>query len=318
MQALSAQTYYSFTVCSMQDSLFQSIHNTLLYVRNQQDFDTANYLGFRHVITDSKDVDALINDHQILIFYLTDSIDDWNRVKASCNYSPLVKVALKVNSGTKYSSWKAEPVDVVVIEGTDFSVPSILPFMEYPVKVIVKSATVQGIEKCVPLLFQSYDETRVAKSQLEQASDEYADCLQIPLQPLQDNLHHDTYAVFEQDETKYNLYQEAITTALSESRLDVLRVLVAGAGRGPLVQNVLRAAHIAGKRVEVTALEKNPDAFTFLQLRKKNEWMNVSICLVRDDMRRYVPTQKFDIIVSELLGSFGDNEVCVCITLGLP
>ena len=45
-----------------------------------------------------------------------------------------------------------------------------------------------------------------------------------------------------------------------------------------------------------------------LQEREALEWGN-SVKLVYSDMRSFNPAEKADIIVSELLGSFGDNEL---------
>ncbi|KAJ3226307.1 hypothetical protein HK099_005138 [Clydaea vesicula] len=64
--------------------------------------------------------------------------------------------------------------------------------------------------------------------------------------------------------------------ALCRDYYDV--VMVVGAGRGPLVQNSLNAANRSGRKVKIYALDKNPNAYC-------------------------------DILISELLGSFGDNEL---------
>lgn len=45
-----------------------------------------------------------------------------------------------------------------------------------------------------------------------------------------------------------------------------------------------------------------------LQERVALEWGS-SVKLVYSDMRNFYPREKADIIVSELLGSFGDNEL---------
>lgn len=42
----------------------------------------------------------------------------------------------------------------------------------------------------------------------------YDDCLEIPLQPLYDNLDSYTYEVFEKDPVKYIFYQRAVEQAL--------------------------------------------------------------------------------------------------------
>lgn len=84
--------------------------------------------------------------------------------------------------------------------------------------------------------------------------------------------------------------------------------MVAGAGRGPLVTEALRASSITQIKVKVYALEKNPNAQVRLLRLNKNEW-NSQVTVVSADMRYWNAPEKADIIVSELLGSFGDNEL---------
>lgn len=48
----------------------------------------------------------------------------------------------------------------------------------------------------------------------------YEDFLQIPLQPLMDNLDRYTYEIFEKDPVKYREYQRAIYLALLDRRTD--------------------------------------------------------------------------------------------------
>lgn len=67
---------------------------------------------------------------------------------------------------------------------------------------------------------------------------------QIPLQPLADNLDSSTYAIFEEDSVKYDLYREAISHAI-EDLVQIIAdersivVYLLGAGRGPLVNTPL-------------------------------------------------------------------------------
>jgi len=85
-------------------------------------------------------------------------------------------------------------------------------------------------------------------------------------------------------------------------------VIVVGAGRGPLVMAARSAATRLSVELKVWAVEKNPNAVITLQHRKEMEnWDNVEI--IGDDMRFWKAPHKADIIVSELLGSFGDNEL---------
>jgi len=56
-------------------------------------------------------------------------------------------------------------------------------------------------------------------------------------------------------------------------------------------------------------LEKNPNAVNTLFNRRDSDpdWQEVTV--INTDIRDWNPTEKADIIVSELLGSFGDNEL---------
>ena len=91
--------------------------------------------------------------------------------------------------------------------------------------------------------------------------------------------------------------------------------MVVGAGRGPLVEASRNAAQEVQKRVKIFAVEKNPNAIITLQTlwqqrwgaEEGTEWAVVEV--VACDMREWESPQKADIVVSELLGSFGDNEL---------
>ncbi|OLN92156.1 Protein arginine N-methyltransferase skb1 [Colletotrichum chlorophyti] len=157
----------------------------------------------------------------------------------------------------------------------------------------------------------------------------FQDWLQSPLQPLSDNLESATYEVFEGDPVKYNQYEAAITEALAEwshlgratsSQNGAVVIAVAGSGRGPLVTRALRASETTGVPVQVWAVEKNPNAYVYL-LRQNEVIWNGQVTVVKTDMRAWkgplvsgTPDNnpvygKVDILVSELLGSFADNEL---------
>eukprot|EP00002_Diphylleia_rotans_P002876 TRINITY_DN11874_c0_g1_i1.p1 TRINITY_DN11874_c0_g1~~TRINITY_DN11874_c0_g1_i1.p1 ORF type:complete len:618 (-),score=105.28 TRINITY_DN11874_c0_g1_i1:76-1929(-) len=148
-------------------------------------------------------------------------------------------------------------------------------------------------------------------SQTEQYEEPYFDYLQIPLQPLMDNLESQTYETFEKDEIKYIQYEKAVNKALQErfKEGDSVIVMVLGAGRGPLVRASLRAGEETKRNVRVYAVEKNPNAVVTLQNMKITLGWGSRVTIVHTDMRHWRPAEKADIIVSELLGSFGDNEL---------
>ncbi|XP_017782552.1 PREDICTED: protein arginine N-methyltransferase 5 [Nicrophorus vespilloides] len=136
------------------------------------------------------------------------------------------------------------------------------------------------------------------------------DFLQSPLQPLTEHLETPIYEIFEKDSIKYVLYQQAIEKALCDiaKNISPIVVIVVGAGRGPLVQATLNASIITQRKVKVYAVEKNPYAVNTLEERIANEW-NDQVTLFNEDMRVCEPPEHADILVSELLGSFGDNEL---------
>ncbi|CAH8841351.1 unnamed protein product [Trichobilharzia szidati] len=174
----------------------------------------------------------------------------------------------------------------------------------------------------------------------EEQSKGLEDQLQEPLQPLRDNLSSTTYSIFEMDPYKYQAYEDAIYKALcdrsskcqlngvqEQSQPECLEVnklhtndsttsssirqvvMVLGAGRGPLVNATINAAEKAQCKVRIYAVEKNPNALFTLRSRINYEWRGLDVHLIEGDMRDLKTSEKADIFVSELLGSFGDNEL---------
>lgn len=169
---------------------------------------------------------------------------------------------------------------------------------------------------------------------------DYRDVLQKPLQPLQDDLKNEMYETFEKDPVKYEKYQQAIEKAMifklkerqkndDDDYKKKIKIMVVGCGRAPLVKNVIAVCQkleISSNIVEIYALDKNINAIrttqqikkTFSKLEnnsvqgriKANLWQNLKI--LHSDMRiEFDKTLKgeIDIVISELLGSFGDNEL---------
>ncbi|AET40191.1 protein arginine N-methyltransferase Ecym_5439 [Eremothecium cymbalariae DBVPG len=138
-----------------------------------------------------------------------------------------------------------------------------------------------------------------------------------PLQPNFDNLSNEVYQTFEKDKKKYDLYEMAINQALQyivqeqnkKWMRESLTILVAGAGRGPLVGKAFECL----KKMSITnfkliALEKNPQALLYLQKKNFENWAN-SVDIVPVNMRKWDSSVKVDLCISELLGSFGCNEL---------
>ena len=154
----------------------------------------------------------------------------------------------------------------------------------------------------------------------------YLDGLQRPLEPLKDHLEFSMYETFEKDPVKYSKYQQGVYMALKSMNLSLstdspktITIAVAGAGRGPLVMRSIQAfrqlqIESQSVRLQVFALEKNPSAVVYLQSMAKSNplWQGV-VTVVNTDVRKltrdHLGGNAFDIVVSELLGSFGDNEL---------
>lgn len=173
------------------------------------------------------------------------------------------------------------------------------------------------------------------ESQMEEA---YLDHLQRPLQPLGDHLEFQTYETFEKDPVKYAKYQQALLLALRDGWGSVVKtgkpmrvtILVVGAGRGPLVTAALEAIKEVRMlpefrrqpplQAQVWAVEKNPSAVLYLESMTRHNplWKEARVKALHMDMRQLSRASLgeansgsglVDIVVSELLGSFGDNEL---------
>ncbi|EHA8586617.1 putative protein arginine N-methyltransferase [Cocos nucifera] len=117
-------------------------------------------------------------------------------------------------------------------------------------------------------------------------------------------------------------YQRAICKALLDRVPDeealTLRMAAEETGRklkvyavekNPNAVVTLHAAEETGRKLKVYAVEKNPNAVVTLHSLIKLEGWEAMVTIVSSDMRCWDAPEKADILVSELLGSFGDNEL---------
>ncbi|CDR97835.1 skb1 methyltransferase family protein, putative [Babesia bigemina] len=172
-------------------------------------------------------------------------------------------------------------------------------------------------------------------TEAEQFKEGFWDMLQEPLQPVRDNLETATYENFERCTRKYAQYEAAVSLWLKDFMAGALPgqaapgegdngnheghngvrrpvIYIVGAGRGPLVDCSLRAlAENNVTEFSIYALEKNPaTVFTLKHKIATNAikgWDKVK--LIFQDMRTLKPSEPADLVLSELLGSFGDNEL---------
>ena len=82
--------------------------------------------------------------------------------------------------------------------------------------------------------------------------------------------------------------------------------MVVGAGRGPLVHAVLNASRATRVPVRVFAVEKNPSCvLRLVRVGAGDSLWRRTVTVVGRDVREWRSPELADILVSELLGSFG-------------
>lgn len=234
----------------------------------------------------------------------TGSATDAKSASASASTSSRVKVALGFTDYLE-RAWLAEPIGAVLCA------PSAVAAAEL-VDLLAADGSIALVLQSEQARFRPTLPTTTPSSAVDVFAGGFKNVLQSPLQPLKDHLPAETYRCFEQDPVKYRLYEEAILQALTamKSSHKSVRVAVVGAGRGPLVAAVLSAAETAEMELEsVTAVERNPFACMGL-IRRFQPYSRVEVVL--GDMRTFKPSSSgrpFHLVVSELLGSLGDNEL---------
>jgi len=253
----------------------------------------------------------------------------WNKIAKLLDYHskvyPVLELSADVPSERAQQRWLGEPVRAVILPTKIFTTnakgfPVLSPgHQQFVIKLIKLKVQfiIKGIRPNDSTSFDPYlqylkyvtRQTDPINRVLEAFTHGYEDRLQIPLQPLADNLESRTYEIFEKDPIKYIQYEEAIYHALIDRKNPkaAATIMVVGAGRGPLVNRALDAADRARCPIHVYAVEKNPMAIISL-FAQKQKWAN-RVTIVHEDMRNWQPECQADILVSELLGSFGDNEV---------
>ncbi|XP_076325185.1 protein arginine N-methyltransferase 5 isoform X2 [Tachypleus tridentatus] len=261
----------------------------------------------------------------------TDTWDWWNTFRGVCNTDKKFGLALELSADIPsediINRWMGEPIRCITVPTSLFLTNK----KGYPVLSRAHQQVFEGVFKLgVQVLikgvnrhesiryYQQYMDhlwmSRPNDDTLAQFARGYEDYLQVPLQPLMDNLESCTYEIFEKDPVKYTEYQRAMYEAIldkvpsTEKDSRVLVLMVVGAGRGPLVRAALAAAKNAERDIKVFAVEKNPNAVVTLQNLQDEMWGS-KVTVVSSDMRDWNPPEKADILVSELLGSFGDNEL---------
>lgn len=252
----------------------------------------------------------------------------WNNFRTYADFNPRIKLALELSadipSEDELHRWLGEPIECLIIPSSVF----IRNSSNYPVLSKAHQTLIEAfIDRKIAFAVKANmndGSLRYYAEYIRHLSDKFTkpdpmqgfdDLLEIPLQPLYDNLDNYTYEIFEKDPTKYILYQKAIEAALNDRVPDELKqkkttiIMVLGAGRGPLVRAALNAAKNTERKVKIYVIEKNPNAIITLTALIDEMWSDRDVQLFSSDMRDFNPPEKADILVSELLGSFADNEL---------
>lgn len=210
--------------------------------------------------------------------------DCWDTIRTACGYSPRLGVMLDLSTplppASTWPTWHSEPVRSIFLPATSFlanksGYPVLSKALQWFMQsffrfrpTIILSGIHSGLHSNggsdVYAAYIRFLEGRTPiQDPLEKFAGNYLDYLQAPLQPLMDNLENDTYEGFERDPIKYRQYEEAVFQALTDrgDARNPTAIFVCGAGRGPLVEGCIRAARRANKPIQLTAVEKNPNAF---------------------------------------------------------
>lgn len=264
----------------------------------------------------------------------SDRWKQWNQLRNHLVISRKIGVALEFANDDfpddeECLRWAGEPVRVLLLNTSSFLInkkgypvlgkkaQSMLSLWRertaYELHLMVRGEPAPNLElEHYYKYLEHFKSTENKNTELHKYAAGYEDFLQTPLQPLMDNLESMSYEVFEKDPVKYREYRRAISEALRTFESAELVLMVVGAGRGPLVTESIKAAASANKKLKLIAIEKNSNAMNTLRYLKRTCWddyEHVQVEIVCLDMRDYKPTTKADVIVSELLGSLGDNEL---------
>lgn len=261
-----------------------------------------------------------------------DTWEWWNQLRTFTQYDSTILLALEITEDIcdeeQLTRWLGEPLQMIFIATHIFQTNrSGYPVLNKTLTNFFKKALERNVQVIISganrhqqfIYYVQYmyylKKLTLSSDPLVVSADQFEDCLQYPLQPLSSDLNAFTYEVFEKDPIKYNRYQEAVYEALldrvsaEQAKSVITTIMVVGAGRGPLVTASIAAAQAADREIKVFVVEKNRNAIVGLLHMRDNQWADSDVTVVSVDMRLWDSPVKADIMVSELLGSFGDNEL---------
>lgn len=251
--------------------------------------------------------------------------DSWNTIRGVCQYDSRLKLKLDLDLdlGCDGMRWFCEPVSMIRIpnqrwlknsNGFDVLSPSDQEFLlcfQYKKPLLIIDVLEQNRQRYLTHLIS---QKHKPLGTMDRFAFHHNDVLLPPLQPLATNLDNHTYEVFGQDPVKYEKYKGAIKLALhnliEKGQPGLLNIAMVGAGTGLIVDQLIKVIDELGigpKVGKLSILEKNPCALIDLHL--KYDTISLPVEIIAQDMRSWNPPQAYHLIVSELLGSFGCNEL---------
>ncbi|KAK5960632.1 protein arginine N-methyltransferase PWA37_002061 [Arxiozyma heterogenica] len=271
----------------------------------------------------------------------------WNTVRKLCDFHPSLTISLAISKvktpNYVLNRWLCEPVSCLLVSSSIFATnkygyPVLYKFNQNLIRkfqdINGNSQTtsndlcvlLHGMEKYAYSVNGGENSYLAYINHLLKKGDQamLSECINgsnepyllSPLKPNSENLTNEIYSNFEKDEVKYDMYEKAIEKAICNIKNFIdnssqFTILIAGAGRGAIVDKLYQVImkHNIINRARILALEKNPEACLYLQKRNFEYW-NSRVELIKEDMKTWKdPTIKIDICISELLGSFGCNEL---------
>lgn len=167
----------------------------------------------------------------------------WNNFRLHSDYNIRLKLTLEMSadvpSKMELFRWLGEPVDIIILPSNIFLMNNsnypvlsrshqevVAAFIKHNVHFAIKA----NINDPYLQFYSEYVRNLIGKHYPDDPMKGLEDVLEIPLQPLYDNLDCYTYEIFERDPVKYKLYQDAIEAALidlvPESELETKEVRI--------------------------------------------------------------------------------------------
>jgi protein arginine N-methyltransferase 5 len=283
------------------------------------------------------EIDILSRENHTKMYFAEEEYEEiestwsyWNKVHAASGYNNRIEVSLvlspdRIEKEDFVTRWLGESIYMIILQSSCFKSNS----NNYPVLDKFNQQVLRlFMQLCRPvvciepddyedIIVTHYKDYLQFKERLVPFDNHTPDqdSPRFPLQPLKDNLDYATYETFEQDPAKYIAYQRAIEEALKdmvseeEKATKKIVVMIVGAGQGPLVRSALNASVRTKRKIKIVIVEKNPNAINVLEMMMRDMWKGKDVELIYGDMRKTQYEGAIDILVSELLGSFGDNEL---------